>query len=62
VSILITSLATALSFFVLGWWLHSTYAVARDNFLLNRQQKIIRKLEKENARLRALLTTERDSA
>lgn len=53
-SVLISSLAIAVSFFILGCWLHSMYAVARDSFLLNRQQKAIRKLEKENAHLRAL--------
>jgi hypothetical protein len=51
-SILILLAATALSVFILGWWLHSMYAVARDNFLLNRQQKVVRKLEKELAWLR----------
>jgi hypothetical protein len=61
-SVLVAVMATALSFFVIGWLLHSMYAVARDNFLLNRQQKVVRKLQKENARLSAVLTPEEDSA
>ncbi|NDU76716.1 hypothetical protein GWI34_29425 [Actinomadura sp. DSM 109109] len=61
-SVLIIVIATALSSFIFGWWLHNSYAVARDSFLLSRQQKAIRKLEKENARLCAILTPESDSA
>lgn len=61
----ITLIATALTFLIVGAWLQKMYSVSRSSFLMSRQQRRIRHLEsqiqyleKQNANLRAFLSSE----